>query len=152
VLNRGNLEIVDQVVDPAAVVISPHLPEPARGRQGFKDVVGGAGIEALAMQYPLPEEMIAEGDSVAVRFIGHGTHRGEFAGAAPTGKPVTFDGVFQDQVLRVERPAELRELVQVERLRRGRTPAPDRLCGRGRGRASRPWLVPPTSTSRAPDR
>jgi ketosteroid isomerase-like protein len=92
-LNRGNLGVVDQVIAPDAVLISPHLPEPVRGRQAFKDAFGGIGIEALGVQYPPPEEMIAEGDSVAVRFIARGTHRGEFAGAAPTGKPFTLNSV-----------------------------------------------------------
>jgi ketosteroid isomerase-like protein len=91
-LNRGNLEIVDQVVAPDALMIAPHLPEPVRGRQAFKDVFGGAGIEALAMQYTL-EQSIAEDDSVAARFTARGTHQGEFQGAAPTGKPVTLDSV-----------------------------------------------------------
>ena len=89
-LNRGNVAIVDQVVDPDALLISPHLSEPVRGRQAFKDVFSGAGIEALALQYTL-EQILAEGDSVVARFIGRGTHRGEFAGAAATGKPVTMD-------------------------------------------------------------
>src|SRR5207248_4820975 len=34
------------------------------------------------------EELIAEGDRVAVRITGRYTHRGEFMGVAATGKPV----------------------------------------------------------------
>jgi predicted ester cyclase len=68
-----------------------------RGRQAFKDAFGGAGIEALELQYAA-EEIIAEGDKVAARFIGRSTHRGEFAGAAPTGKSVTFDVVVMYRV------------------------------------------------------
>jgi predicted ester cyclase len=91
-LNRGNLEIVDQVVAPDALMIAPHLPEPVRGSQAFKDVFRGAGMEALGLQYTL-EQSIAEGDSVAARFTGRGTHQGEFQGAAPTGKPIAIDTV-----------------------------------------------------------
>jgi predicted ester cyclase len=94
-LNLGNVATVDQVVDPDALLISPHLSERVlsgrvRGRQAFKDVFSGAGIEALALQCTL-EQILAEGDSVAARFLRRGTHRGEFAGAAATGKPVTMD-------------------------------------------------------------
>jgi steroid delta-isomerase-like uncharacterized protein len=39
------------------------------------------------------EEMIAEGDRVAVRATWRGVHTGVFRGAEPTGKPVTFTGM-----------------------------------------------------------
>jgi steroid delta-isomerase-like uncharacterized protein len=39
------------------------------------------------------DEMIAEGDRVAARFIASGTHRGEWRGLAPTGKQVSYTGV-----------------------------------------------------------
>jgi serine phosphatase RsbU (regulator of sigma subunit)/predicted ester cyclase len=42
---------------------------------------------------------IAEGDFVANRFVGYGTHLGEFMGLAPTGEHVTFEGVFIDRVV-----------------------------------------------------
>jgi predicted ester cyclase len=38
-------------------------------------------------------EMIAEGDRVAVRVTIAGTHGGPFHGIAPSGRPVTIDGV-----------------------------------------------------------
>jgi len=39
------------------------------------------------------EEMIAEGDRVAVRFSSHGTHTGPWLHFAPTGKPIHYTGV-----------------------------------------------------------
>jgi steroid delta-isomerase-like uncharacterized protein len=38
------------------------------------------------------DDTIAEGDRVAVRWTVHATHRGDFEGVAPTGKPVTVTG------------------------------------------------------------
>jgi predicted ester cyclase len=38
------------------------------------------------------EQMIAEGDSVAFRFILRGTHLGTFAGSPPTGKEDVLTG------------------------------------------------------------
>lgn len=40
------------------------------------------------------DDMIAEGDRVAIRWTVRATHRGEFEGIAPTGKPVTVTGTM----------------------------------------------------------
>jgi predicted ester cyclase len=39
------------------------------------------------------EDMIAEGDRVAVRFSARGTHQGQWMDFAPTGKPIHYTGV-----------------------------------------------------------
>lgn len=50
------------------------------------------GAEAAFPAYELvPEQMVAEGDMVAVRGTFHGVHKGEFAGVQPTGKSVSGD-------------------------------------------------------------
>ncbi len=60
------------------------------------EVVGPDGVERLAdfllpafpdMQLDL-EDVVAEGDKVTVRLVIRGTHRGELAGIAATGKPI----------------------------------------------------------------
>jgi steroid delta-isomerase-like uncharacterized protein len=38
------------------------------------------------------EEMVAEGDKVAIRVINTGTHKGDFQSIPPTGKKVSFEG------------------------------------------------------------
>jgi predicted ester cyclase len=38
------------------------------------------------------EEMVAEGDKVAIRVINTGIHKGEFQAILPTGKKVSFGG------------------------------------------------------------
>ena len=39
------------------------------------------------------EDMIAEGDTVAGRFTLEGTHRGEFRGMPPSGRPLSMAGI-----------------------------------------------------------
>ena len=40
------------------------------------------------------EDQVAEGDKVVTRYTLRGTHKGEFAGIAPTDKQVTFTGIW----------------------------------------------------------
>lgn len=39
------------------------------------------------------DQVVAEGDKVAVRFIGTGTHQGDLFGIPPTGKPIRTTGI-----------------------------------------------------------
>jgi len=45
------------------------------------------------------EQQIAEGEWVATRITARGTHRGEWLGIRPTGKPVEFTGVNLDRIV-----------------------------------------------------
>ncbi len=40
------------------------------------------------------DDQIAEGDRVVTRWTARGTHKGEWMGIAPTGKPVTVTGIL----------------------------------------------------------
>ena len=44
------------------------------------------------------EDLVAEGDRVVARLMIRGTHRGEFGGAAPTGREVTFPAIIIYQI------------------------------------------------------
>jgi predicted ester cyclase len=49
-----------------------------------------AGFPDLRVTF---EDQIAEEDKVVTRMTFYGTHRGDFQGLAPTGRPVTFTGI-----------------------------------------------------------
>jgi predicted ester cyclase len=56
-------------------------------------------FEAAFPRYELTlEDLVAEGDRVAARLMVRGTHRGEFRGAAPTGREVTFPAIIIYQI------------------------------------------------------
>ena len=83
---------IDDLVAPDAVIRSP-VPTDATGAQKLKEI-----FATLHRAYPdlrvTAEDVIAEGDKVVARNTVTGTHRGEYMGIAPTGKPVTYREIF----------------------------------------------------------
>jgi steroid delta-isomerase-like uncharacterized protein len=88
----GNFDVIDQCVDAKYVGYDPSNPEPLRGRQGVKDFVQQYR-SAFSDARITVDEQIAEGDFVATRWTGRGTHDGELMGIAPTRKQVTVSGL-----------------------------------------------------------
>ena len=105
-LNEGDLSVADQLV-------SPDFTGPAgKGPEGFK-----AMISPLRQGFPdlhfTIQDMVAEGSRVVVRWTSHGTHRGMFAGTAPTGRQVSNEGIG---IYRVEDGKIVESWSQVDRL------------------------------------
>jgi len=90
--NKGNLDVADKLLAPDYVDHDPAMPEDIHGPEGFKEYVG-AYRSAFSDLHLEIEEQIAEGDKVVTRWTGTGTHDGELAGIAPTGKWVTLPGM-----------------------------------------------------------
>jgi predicted ester cyclase len=80
--------------DGYADLIAPDLAQPdgSRGPAAF-----AANVDALRAGFPdirfTIEDLVAEGDRVAVRWTWTGTHKGTFRGFAPTGKAVHNSGI-----------------------------------------------------------
>ena len=90
-INAGNLAAADELV---AVDIVDHTSPPGltHGRESHKKVVALFHTAFPDVRWTL-EDVIAEGDKVAVRLTMRGTHQGEFFGIPPTGKQVTVSGI-----------------------------------------------------------
>ena len=92
IVNKGELSLADEVLDKNYVY---HFPtHDIHGPEGFKEFV-------VMMRTAFPdlhvtiEELIAEGDKVAVRVIMRGTFKSELMGIAPTGRKLEFpEAVF----------------------------------------------------------
>ncbi|MDQ1513870.1 MAG: hypothetical protein QOC59_1712 [Microbacteriaceae bacterium] len=90
VLNQGRTELLDEL---AASDYDEHDPLPGQGtgRQGLKDRVS-ALRQALGQTFTV-EDVIAEGDRVAVRWSATGRHVGDFMGMPPSGRSFTIAGI-----------------------------------------------------------
>ena len=86
-VNKGNLAVVDEILAPNYVYHSDSGD--VKGPEGLKQY-----FTVLRTAFPdvniTIEDMVAEGDMVAYRFICKGTFKGEMMGIPPTGKQVTF--------------------------------------------------------------
>jgi steroid delta-isomerase-like uncharacterized protein len=91
--NRGNLEVLDELVAANYVGHDPNIPHPSRGPAGFKESVMTARTTFADFQITV-EDLVAAEDRVAGRITMRGTHRGALAGLPPTGKSVEFSGMF----------------------------------------------------------
>jgi steroid delta-isomerase-like uncharacterized protein len=86
--SRGNLNTADELMAPDVVIHQPEVGGVA-GLKAFNTMLR----RAFPDWYSTPEEMIAEGDYVAERWTGRGTHQGEFQGISPTANKVAVPGV-----------------------------------------------------------
>lgn len=85
--NQGNLALLDELIAPEHVG-----PQGDKGPAGFRGVAMGLRAGFPDIHYAL-DDVIAEGDRVAVRWHWTGTHKGQFRTYAPTGKSFTNPGV-----------------------------------------------------------
>jgi steroid delta-isomerase-like uncharacterized protein len=85
VVNQRNYDLIPEIFS------TPEM-NPTKIKQTVTELV-----EAFPDVKASIEEMIAEGESVAVRWVDRGTHKGTWRGVAPTGKTVELRGatIFQ---------------------------------------------------------
>jgi steroid delta-isomerase-like uncharacterized protein len=84
-LTSGDAALAEEFLSPDIVL---HFAgQQQRGRDTYRAVVAANGDTFEDLVWTV-EEMVADGDAVAVRYTMTGTHRGDFAGIPPTGKAV----------------------------------------------------------------
>lgn len=93
ILNRGNLEVADEIFAPDCILHDPDSPEDVRGPEGFKGFVS-VFHNAFPDLHVTIEDQIAERDNKMVtRYRAGGTNQGDLMGLPPSGKRVAFVGV-----------------------------------------------------------
>ncbi len=91
--NAHNLAVWDEVCGTSFVNHDPGLPTPDADLQTIKQTIAGL-IAAFPDIRSSEDDLIADGDAVVVRRTMRGTHQGEFMGIGPTGKAITFTGIW----------------------------------------------------------
>ena len=91
ICNQGNLDVADEIFDTNFVNHDAAHPE-LFDLESCKQWV--ATVRTVFPDFHVTiEDIIAEGDKVAVRYTTTGTHKSEFMGIPPTGKQVRVTGM-----------------------------------------------------------
>jgi len=95
-LNTGNLGQLDNAIDPNWVMHDPGTPDVGRGPEGAKKYAT-VYRDAFPDAHITIHQQLAEGDVVATRWTGAGTHRGALGPVAPTGRKASVEGITIDR-------------------------------------------------------
>lgn len=109
--SKGNVAVIDELFATNYVL---HAPPPGvtPDREGYKQFVRMHHVVFPDFRNTV-EDVIAEGDKVALRWTWSGTHKGEYMGIASTGKQVTVAGI---SILRIEGGKIVEEWDEVDML------------------------------------
>ena len=95
VFNQGNLSVVDELLAPDYVLHDPGVPGgELRGLEAFKEQWVSMFRTAFPDLRIVIEDQVAEGDKVASRYTGSGTHQGELRGFPPSNNRVAVTGTI----------------------------------------------------------
>ena len=123
VWDKGSLAAIDELYA-TDFVWRWALPGMAPNREGYKQCVT-MNFAAFAEVHCTVEDIVAEGDKVALRWTWGGTHKGKYMGIAPTGKQVTLTGIVISRIVggkNVEEWGEMDMLGMMQQL--GAVPPP----------------------------
>lgn len=87
--STGNIDALDELLVPEVVTHGDAVFPVVQGREAIKN-----GIQAFRTAFPdatlTVEKMFAEADKVVSHVIVRGTQQGDWLGAAPTGRAITW--------------------------------------------------------------
>ena len=92
VFNQQRTDSAAELLAADFVAHHPAFPDGIRGPEGIMHMVAmfRAGFPDL---HYTPQDLIAEGEKVAMRWRASGTHQGRFLDVAPTGKRMAITGI-----------------------------------------------------------
>ena len=96
-VSSGNLDVLDEVFAPNVVDHDP-APDQGPGPDGYKRFFSGLRAAFPDLTVTL-DRLVQNETDIAIAYTLNGTHHGEFAGIAPTGRHITARGM---QIARFE--------------------------------------------------
>ena len=90
-INANDIERMVELVADDIVIHTP-VPGVGSGKAGMRQLMT-IYFSAFSPQHVDVNDIVAEGDRVAVRHTHYLTHGGEFAGLPPTGKQAVVEGI-----------------------------------------------------------
>lgn len=94
--NKGNLNVIDEFLAPNYVGSS--AVQNIQGQESAKEVASAMLSAFPDLKFTF-EDVLAEGNKVALRWTMKGTHKGEFQGIPQTGNRVEVTGI---SIIRIE--------------------------------------------------
>jgi steroid delta-isomerase-like uncharacterized protein len=91
-VDKGNEQIVDELIAVDYIDHNPPLPDMAPGREGVKQANALLRAAFPDVRHTI-EDQIAEGDKVVTRVTARATFQGEILGIPPNGKLITIAGI-----------------------------------------------------------
>jgi steroid delta-isomerase-like uncharacterized protein len=92
ILTQGNFDVAEEIYAPDFVAHDPAMPEDVRGVEGRKEFYNMYRSAFPDAEITI-EEQVAEGNTVATRWTGRGTHQGELMGVPPSGNRAEVVGI-----------------------------------------------------------
>lgn len=99
ILVGGNLALIDELIRDDFVDHEEPLPGQPPGKEGVAFFINAIRSAFPDLKVKTTEPALADGNLEAVHGILTGTHQGDFAGIAPTGRSVEFSGI---DIIRVQ--------------------------------------------------
>jgi predicted ester cyclase len=91
VFGERDFDLIDEHVAEDYVLHDPDMPDPVRGREGYREMAeGGASMIDGSIEI---DQAISMDDWVVSRWTQRGTHVGEMMGIEPTNEEVTVTGI-----------------------------------------------------------
>jgi len=92
VWNKGNLDLLDELLNPNYLNHSSSIPDSPPGPGGLKPIVSAMRIAFPDLHYTI-QDLIVTDDRVVARVKMTGTHTGDFFGIPPTNKKISVNQI-----------------------------------------------------------